>query len=174
MTANRVTTRVRVVAALIATLVMAGCSGSGIGSTGSQSVFHLKPGTCVVPPSNIKAEITDLKTVKCTVPHTQEVYAGVLDPTTDSNYPGAQVLSTFANANCIQQFKAYTGIDYRDSPYFFTYLLPSVRSWAASDRCVVCLVIGTQGPITHSVAAPGSPPKMPTCDKSSTAGKQEG
>jgi hypothetical protein len=34
---------------------------------------------------------------------------------------------------------------------FYTYLLPSVRSWAANDRTVVCLVTTTGQQLTASM-----------------------
>ena len=132
--------------------LLAGCASSKPTASRSASVFHLRPGACIVPPTDIKAEVSSVKVVSCSTPHTQEVYASVQDNAGD-NYPGATALRTFADANCLQRFKAYTGVDYRDSSLFYTYLLPSVRSWAANDRTVVCVVTTTGQPLTSSVRA---------------------
>ena len=140
----------------LATL-LAGCSHAA--STSGESVFKLKVGSCVVPPTAIKAEISSVKVVPCTTPHTQEVFAelpyGALGSSTTTstsdNYPGVAALQTFANGACLQDFASYVGIDYRYSSLFYTYMLPSARSWSGSDRTVVCLVTTTGQPLTASV-----------------------
>ena len=45
------------------------------------------------------------------------------------------------------------GVDYRDSELFFTYLLPSPRSWEQDeDRTTLCFVTTTDGAqLTQSV-----------------------
>lgn len=132
-------------------LTAAGCSGSSGSSAGvNVSVFHLKVGDCIVPPTSVKAELSSVKVVSCREPHTQEVFALVKDDAGD-NYPGATALKTFANADCLEHFASYVGIQYRESSLFYTYLLPSVRSWAASDRTVVCIITTTGQELTSSV-----------------------
>ncbi|HLI54108.1 MAG TPA: septum formation family protein [Acidimicrobiales bacterium] len=127
---------------------LAGCSSA---SRGVQlSVFHLKPGDCVVTPTAIKAQLSKLTVVPCREPHTQEVYALVNDDA-GSVYPGETSLQRFANAACLQRFAGYVGSDYQDSSLFFTYLLPSVRSWAAGDHTVDCVVTTTGQKLTRSV-----------------------
>jgi hypothetical protein len=142
----------RIFLVVLAAAAVAGCGTSTKTPSSTVSVFHLHDGTCIVPPTDIKAEISNIKVVSCRSPHTQEVYAS-LDDNAGDNYPGATALRTFADANCLQRFKAYTGSDYRDSTLFYTYLLPSVRSWATKDRTVVCLVTTTGQPLTSSVKA---------------------
>jgi hypothetical protein len=146
-------------ACAVAGLLFAGCSHSG--GTSGQSVFKIKIGDCVVPPTDIKAEITSVKVVPCSKPHTQEVFADVtyaatgrnVTTTTSDVFPGTAVLRTFADGACLQQFSAYVGVDYRDSTLFYTYMLPSARSWSskAADRTVVCIVTTTGQPLTVSV-----------------------
>ncbi len=69
-----------------------------------------------------------------------------------SNYPGEDVLKKFADGTCAQRFSEYVGVDYLDSDLFFTYLLPSARSWEqASDRNVLCFITTTGGTLTSSV-----------------------
>jgi hypothetical protein len=144
-------TRPGVLAALLAAVVSA-CSTPGSTSPRQASVFHLEPGTCVVPPTDIKASISKVQVVSCAKPHTQEVYANLTDPATGA-YPGLAALRTYADGACLQHFAGYTGVDYRDSSLFFTYLLPSVRSWSTNDHTVVCLVTTTGAPLTASVRA---------------------
>lgn len=140
--------------------VLVGCSHTATSSNGSgSSVFKLKIGDCVVPPTAIKAEISSVKVVPCTRPHTQEVFAefaygsvgAASTSTTSDNYPGVAALQTYANGACLQDFAAYVGIDYRYSSLFYTYMLPSARSWSGNDRTVVCLITTTGQQLTASV-----------------------
>ena len=47
--------------------------------------------------------------------------------------------------------KKYVGVDYLDSSLFYTYLLPSARSWDDDDRSVVCFVTSPGEPLQRSV-----------------------
>jgi hypothetical protein len=137
---------------------MVGCSHS---KTSGTSVFKVKVGNCVVPPTDIKAEITTVKVVPCSVAHTQEVFAFVTyggaatsgaTTTAADAFPGTASLRTFADGACLQKFATYVGVDYRDSSLYYTYMLPSARSWSSShDRSVVCLVTTTGQQLTASV-----------------------
>jgi hypothetical protein len=73
------------------------------------------------------------------------------DNSAGDNYPGDTALRSFADGQCLQRFQGYTGTDYRHSSLFYTYLLPSVRSWAAKDRTVVCVITTTGQELTSSV-----------------------
>ena len=150
-------------AALAGTLT--GCSWFGGGSNGSssESVFKVQPGQCFTTPSEVKAELSKLNQVPCTNKHTEEAYAvvayqqrdgagQVASSTATSGYPGSDVLDTFAKGVCAQKFGRYVGIDYLDSSLYYTYLLPSARSWEQDDdRMVTCFVTTTGGTLTKSV-----------------------
>ena len=57
-----------------------------------------------------------------------------------------------AEGACAQRFQSYVGVAYQDSSLFFTYLLPSARSWEqGDDRTVLCLVTTTGQKLTASV-----------------------
>lgn len=140
--------------------LLAGCSffGGGDGTT-SVSVFELAPGDCVLSPSDVQAELTELQAVDCEVEHHMEVYARVDFPAAaddgDPQFPGDAATKAFADGACAEEFAAYVGVDYRDAPahIFFTYLVPSARSWSeGSDRTVTCFVTTTGAPLTGSVA----------------------
>jgi hypothetical protein len=132
-------------------VVAGGCSVTHKASSGADvSVFHLKLGDCLVPPTTPQAELTSVKVVSCSKPHTQEVFALVHDPG-GSTYPGASKLESFANGSCLEHYQAYVGVPYQDSSLFYTYLLPSVRSWSANDRQVVCVITTTGQELTRSV-----------------------
>lgn len=122
------------------------------------STFDLERGSCVVPPEEVEAELSELRVVSCEEPHTQETYA-VLPYTGGTEqsraarapYPGDAALKTFADGACAEAYEDYVGTAYSDSSLFFTYLLPSPRSWQANDRKVVCLVTTTGEELTSSV-----------------------
>ncbi|HEX3425108.1 MAG TPA: septum formation family protein [Acidimicrobiales bacterium] len=144
---------------MIAALPFA-CSHT-VASVGSnQSVFKLKVGDCLVPPTAIKAEINSIKVVRCAQPHTQEVFAkvqygplGTATTSASTAYPGVTPLETFANGACLQRFAGYVGVDYRYSSLYYTYMLPSPRSWSSSmnDRTIWCLITTTGQQLTGSV-----------------------
>lgn len=130
------------------------------------SVFSVRPGQCFAAPSSVKVQLSTLKETPCSKPHTQEAYAVVTyeaasggGPTVSStgvslgsSYPGGDVLTTFAQGVCAQRYGPYVGRDYLDSKLFFTYLLPSARSWTqADDRNVICFVTTTGSTLTSSV-----------------------
>ncbi|MDA8070387.1 MAG: septum formation family protein [Actinomycetota bacterium] len=138
------------VGVLLAALTLAACSSSGPAGSRSVSVFRLRPGDCLITPKKIQAELTSIEEVPCTTPHTQQVYALVRDHG-GSTYPPATALDSFANAQCLDHFAAYVGVPYQDSSLYFTYLLPSVRSWAAGDRTVVCVAETVGKPLRRSV-----------------------
>jgi hypothetical protein len=152
-----ITTRLKLAISLVGVaLIATGCSGSGSRGSAKVSVFSVEPGECFVSPGQVHAQLTTLDRTPCTRPHNQEAYAKVAytaaDGSTASAYPGDTLLSQFAQGACAQRFGGYVGVDYLDSSLFFTYLLPSPRSWEnADDRNVICFVTTTGGSLTSSV-----------------------
>lgn len=102
------------------------------------------------PPKKVQADLTSIEVVPCTTSHSQEVYALVKD-SGGSTYPTATKLNAFANAACLDHFAAYVGVPYQQSKLYFTYLLPSVRSWADGDRTVVCVAETVGTPLIKSI-----------------------
>ena len=145
------------IAALL-TLTLSGCSWFGGGkSTGkSESVFDVKVGDCFTAPGDVKTELASLNKVPCTQAHAQEAYALIAYAKADANsasaaYPSADVLTNFAQGSCSQKFQSYVGVNYLDSSYFFTFLLPSARGWEQdTDRNVICFITTTGGTLTAS------------------------
>lgn len=134
------------------TVLAAGCSSDD----DTDSVFSIKPGQCFMAPGEVEAQISDLEKVDCADPHDHEAYAVVPyaaegDEPASDEYPGDDVLKGFADGSCAERFRDYVGIDYLDSTLFFTYLLPSPRSWQEEDRSVVCLVTGSGSQLQGSV-----------------------
>lgn len=120
-------------------------------------MFSVSPGECFQAPTKVQAQLSSLQRVTCSKPHTQESYAIVPYAASSaaaaaSAYPGADALSAFAQGACAQHFTGYVGVDYLDSKLFFTYLMPSARSWEQDDdRAVICFVTTTGAPLTSSV-----------------------
>jgi hypothetical protein len=143
--------------ALAATAVLtAGACSSGAHVGVSRSVFSLHEGECVVPPGKITQQVSSLTVVPCREAHTQEVYAVVpytgAGSSDSSVYPGQTQLTAFANGVCAQRYEGYVGVAYSDSSLFFTYLLPSPRSWEqGSDRSIICFVTTTGQKLHRSV-----------------------
>ncbi len=134
---------------------LAACSSSKHGASG-ESVFDVKPGQCFQAPGKVESELSKLNEIDCGQPHTQQAYAIVgflnADGSSASAYPGADQLTSFAQGACAQRFTGFVGVDYLDSKLYFTYLLPSARSWEQSDdHNVICFVTTTGAPLTKSV-----------------------
>jgi hypothetical protein len=151
--------------ALAFALLTSGCGwfGGSAAAQTSTSVFDVKPGECFVAPKAVNAELSDLSQVPCTQPHTQEAYAlvtyqaGSAAPNSAASpggapYPGGDVLDKFAKGACAEHFTGYVGVDYLRSSLYYTYLMPSARSWQQDDdRTVLCFVTTTGGTLTASV-----------------------
>jgi Septum formation len=159
--------RLPVVAAVVAALLLSGCSWFGSKSKSlavSVSVFSIQPGQCFNAPAEVKDQLSSVSRVPCSAPHTEEAYAtityappGTQSPSAAASsasggpYPGAQALTAFANGACAAQFGKYVGKSYLDSSLFFTYLLPSARSWQEdNDETVICFVTQAGGTRTGS------------------------
>ena len=124
--------------------------------TTSVSVFKVDIGQCFNPPVKPVTDLSDLTSVACTSPHTQEAYAEltyVAPAGADSSvYPGDDALVAFSKGACAQAFTGYVGVSYLDSSLFFTYLYPSARSWeSGKDRTVLCFATTTGKPLTATV-----------------------
>lgn len=150
----------RAVAALVAIVSVAalgGCSlfGGSSDGTKSVSVFAVSPHQCFAAPTAVHTELSKLQRVPCNAPHAEESYAVVpylnkQDPTS-TTYPGSDKLTQFAKSACAQRFTKYVGINYLDSKLFFTYLLPSPRSWEQGvDRTIICFITSVTGLRTAS------------------------
>jgi hypothetical protein len=121
----------------------------------SVSVFKVEPGQCFERQTEVKAQISELTAVDCDKDHAQESYAIVpykaIDGAAPDIYPGDDALTRFAEGACAGAYRDYVGVDYLDSKLFYTYLLPSARSWDDDDRSVVCFVTTTGEPLQGSV-----------------------
>ncbi|WP_370250077.1 septum formation family protein [Nocardioides sp.] len=161
---------VRVTTLALCAALCAGLSGCGLFEDDEPgevtSVFEVGVGTCLRGPTEVTADITEVDTVPCTEPHTQEAYALVTYEATGATaaasgdpqaaldadlYPGEQVLTDFANGVCAERFTDYVGRSYLDSALFFSFLTPTPRSWEEGDRQVLCVLTDPGRPLTASL-----------------------
>jgi hypothetical protein len=153
--AERSRTTALATALLTTALLASGCGLFGDDDEDAVPVYDIEPGQCFAGPDEVKAQIDELERVACDEPHDREAFAvATYEPPEGESadeYPGEENLTRFAEGACAAEYQEYVGIDYADSDYFFTYLLPSPRSWEDDDRDVLCLVIGTGEPLTASV-----------------------
>jgi putative regulator of septum formation len=135
--------------------LLAGCGLFGKDDSSGVSVFSVKPGQCFEAQSKVKAQLSELTEVDCDEDHAQESYAVVPYVTAEGadagTYPGDDALAKFANGACAGEYSKYVGVDYLDSSLFYTFLLPSARSWENDDdRNVICFVTSTGEPMQGS------------------------
>lgn len=146
-------------AALAVVLVLpllGGCGLFGKDDKGTGvSVFDIEAGQCFKAQGEVKAQLSELTKVDCAEDHAQESYAVVPFVTADGadadTYPGDDALAKFANGACAGEYGKYVGVDYLDSSLFYTFLLPSARSWEDDDRKVICFVTSAGEPLQGSV-----------------------
>ena len=145
-------------------LALGGCSwvsgmfGNDDGPPAEEvSVFNIAIGQCfAAQEGQPQAELSSLNALPCDGPHRQEAYAIVEyappEGVTGDAYPGDATLKDYADAKCAQSFQDYVGISYLDSTLYFTYLLPSARSWQESgDRSVICFATTTGEELSSTV-----------------------
>lgn len=121
-----------------------------IDGAGKLSVFDLRVGDCLDPGGSLENEVSKVKAVPCSVPHTHEVFAKETVP--GARYPGATKVKRYADATCSEKFDGYVGTAYTASTLLFTYLQPSPDSWQKEgDHQVVCLVVSKK-PVARSLA----------------------
>lgn len=139
---------VAVLGAFLLSISLSGCWFGGDDSD-DVSVFEVKPGDCVLTPVQTKVELTEVERVPCSEPHQMEVFAlraftppgGGKAP---KDFPGQEALTAFGDGACAESFTGYVGVDYRDSALYYTYVMPSARSWGQDhDRTVVCFLTTT-------------------------------
>ena len=150
---TRARSRVAVCSLLLLPL-LGGCGLFGEDDSEGVSVFAIRPGMCFEGQTDVKAQLSKLTEIGCDQDHAQESYAVIgyheSDGSTPDVYPGDDALTKFAEGACAGAYRTYVGVDYLDSKLFYTYLLPSARSWEDDDRSVVCFVTSTGQPLQGS------------------------
>ncbi|WP_170219498.1 septum formation family protein [Nocardioides litoris] len=151
--------RVAAVAVVVGLVPSLGGCGLFGGDDGEEGVQSIEPGQCFQVPSEVKEQLADLDEVPCDEPHDREAFAVIgyepPDDETDADvFPGDDTLTRYADGRCASAFGDYTGTPYLDSDLYFTYLLPSPRSWQSGDRDVVCFAFDPGRRLDRSVRDP--------------------
>ena len=156
MTAHRPAAAVVVVAASI---LLAGCTALG-GAGGAPSptptgppevdVLDLDVGDCLQT-GDARRVTKTVPVVDCDAPHDSEAYA--LIEITGDDFPGAEVVSDRAVAECTAEFTTFIGLDYATSTLDFAYYYPTPTSWELGDHEILCLAIDPKAEtVTGSLA----------------------
>jgi hypothetical protein len=138
--------------ALVLALVLGACSGSK-----GKPVMDLQPGLqslCLEITDKTGAEISKLPVIACDKPHSHEVYdVYVVTPQDADAYPGNDSLERIAKRECVAAFEPFVGISAFDSSLFFSWMVPSLKSWNDDDdRQVICVLGAHDGhPLTGSM-----------------------
>lgn len=117
---------------------------------GEVGALSLQVGDCL--DSAVQTEVDQVPVVPCAEPHDSEVFA--LFDLPDGDFPGAEAVIEEAETGCAgDRFSDYVGIEYLQSQYLISYLLPTEQTWdAVDDREIVCLVTGPDAePLVGSV-----------------------
>jgi len=131
--------------------VIAGCSGNNDDEAGVVNVGEQAVGTCLDFAPDVGAEVTELPTISCDLPHSHEIFAIKLSAA--KVYPGFDALETEAQVACLGEFEPFVGINAFDSELFFSWLVPSLTSWdREDDREIICVVgNGNGAPLVGTV-----------------------
>lgn len=93
-------------------------------------------------------------TVDCDQPHDNQVYH-VFNVADAAAFPGDDVIGDEAENRCDAAFDRFVGVDYYESQYYSSSILPSAETWAAGDREVACFLYTLDGPTTGSAQDSG-------------------
>ena len=137
----------RVLAALIlgaASFTLAGCTNSADSDTPAATdpatdaaVVTIAVGDCFND-ADVEGQSTTVPTVDCAAPHDSEAFESII--MTDDDFPGADDVTSQAEAGCTAAFATFVGLDYGTSTLKYSYYYPTAASWAQGDRDILCLV----------------------------------
>lgn len=108
-------------------------------------------GTCLLFEDDVGSEVTTLPVVPCGESHTHEIFAVVESEA--EVYPGFEGLEAEAQTVCFAEFEPYVGIDFFDSAFNFSWMVPTLTSWDRdNDREIICVIANLNGaPLVGSV-----------------------
>jgi len=110
------------------------------------SVFDLSEGDCWNNVPNGREEAETVHPVRCSDPHEGEVFAVVALDLGEA-WPGVDVVTSQAEADCVQRFQAFVGVTYDRSVLDLYYFGPTEETWTERDaRAVVCVVVDPTAP----------------------------
>jgi uncharacterized protein YceK len=86
----------------------------------------------------VEGEFENLLMVDCDAPHDNEAYASYEYEEEGRVYPGELAFEDDAIARCGPLFEEYVGSSYETSRLDFGWLFPTIKSWIDGDRQVDC------------------------------------
>jgi hypothetical protein len=120
---------------------------ASLADTDATGVQHLSVGQCLngarpdPAPAAAIPIIHDADVVDCATPHDSELVASFDYPVSRAAaYPGFDVVSSYAQAECGVRFSSYVGVRPEDTSYGLTFIPPMEFNWDVGDRAVQCLV----------------------------------
>lgn len=109
---------------------------TGASSDGTDSVFDLRVGDCLVDIASAAGEQRGIDAAPCDEPHDGEVYTSI--DLGDGAYPGNDFVQGKARRGCPARLR-------RQAPDFdgeVTYFTPTERSWTdEDDHAVTCIAV---------------------------------
>jgi hypothetical protein len=131
---------------VVGALVIAACSAS---------VLELDVGTCFNDPADLtEVQTSDIASVDCDTPHSNEVFANVV--VSGDDFPGIDVITGQAESQCVAAFGPYIGEPYETSMYDILWFGPSEETWDIGDRVIICAAYDLSGePLVGSIAGIG-------------------
>jgi hypothetical protein len=112
-------------------------SGTPTAANTNADVFSIKVGDCLNDAS-ATGTVTTAPIVPCSQPHDSEAYKSITMK--DGAFPGADAVTTQADAGCAAAFPDFIGVAYDNSSLKISYYFPTKDSWANGDREILCTV----------------------------------
>ncbi|WP_156759730.1 septum formation family protein [Microbacterium karelineae] len=114
--------------------------------SGTESVFDIKVGDCLLEPDATGDEIYDIEIVPCADPHDYEFYYEYsLD--LGEEWPGDAAIEEDAGPRCDAEFEKFVGVPFQESEaLWYSYYSPSAESWADGDDVIQCIVFEASDP----------------------------
>lgn len=127
--------------------VLGACSGGGDdASSAVLDIGSAEGETCLDIREPLPSEVEKLPTIDCAQLHTHEVFKTIEYEDDEGRsqtavYPGVDALDDFAQAGCLSEFETFVGISAFDSSLYYSWLVPTLKSWQDhDDRQVLCVL----------------------------------
>jgi hypothetical protein len=111
-----------------------------ISEAGDLTVLDLRVGDCFddpgAPTGTETADVSSVDAKPCSEPHDFEVFHRF--DLTSEELPSQDVLLSEIEEQCLAAFEPYVGSAYETSELDVIYMWPTLGSWKAGDRSIVC------------------------------------
>lgn len=119
-------------------------AGATAGAAVELRVTQLRVGDCLAG-ANMELNSSNpwparTRAVACDQPHTAEVF--LADNTfwpKAGPFPGDAAIARTGTSACTSAFRSYVGINYAESIYTWTNIIPDAATWPAGDRGLHCI-----------------------------------